>query len=506
MTLNGTSFIGYKRGTETGSVFQAQNPSNGEDLPPPFHKATRAEVDQACQLAECAFFAYRRTSPEVRAQFLNTIADEIEALGDVLLQRYTEESGLPGGRALGERARTCGQLRLFAGHISKPGWDRPESESAQPDRTPLPKPATRIRNIGLGPVAVFGPSNFPLAFDVAGGDTASALAAGCPVVVKAHSSHPGTSEMVGLAIVKAARSCNMPEGVFSLIFGDGREAGKALAEHPSIKAIGFTGSQVAGRALFDIAADRPEPIPVFAEMSSINPVLLFSGKLAQDAEAIASGLCGSLTLGVGQFCTNPGLILYPKSDDADRFIAALKSNLREIQAAPMLNAGTKTAYTDGLQRLSSAKGVEEILQAGAMAGCDAVPALYRVGFADFVGNPDLWEEVFGPVTLLVECESEEQFRELLYKLGGQLTISFFGTEADVEANAATLQMLETKAGRIICNGWPTGVEVCATMVHGGPYPATTDGRFTSVGLRAIDRFLRPVCYQDLSVAASEVIL
>jgi len=506
MTLNGTSFIGYKRGTETGNVFKARNPSSGDVLEPSFHKAKMEEVDQACKLAECAFLPYRRTSPELRARFLNVIADEIEALGDNLLQRYVEESGLPEGRALGERGRTCSQLRLFARHISTPGWDRPELEAAQPDRQPLPKPSTRIRYIGLGPVAVFGPSNFPLAFDVAGGDTASALAAGCPVVVKAHSSHPGTSELVGYAVLKAARACGMPEGVFSLIFGDGRDAGKALAEHPSIKAIGFTGSQLAGRALFDTAAARAEPIPVFAEMSSINPVLLFARKLEAEAEAVATGLCASVTLGVGQFCTNPGLILYAKSEASERFVASLRDQLREVQPAPMLNDGTKAAYTDGLERLSSANGVEEILQAGNMSGCDAVPALYRVGFADFAGNHELWEEVFGPVTLLVECDTEAQFHELLYKLGGQLTISFFATEEDVEANADTLQMLETKAGRIIFNGWPTGVEVCGTMVHGGPYPATTDCRFTSVGLRSIDRFLRPVCYQDLSAPASMVML
>jgi NADP-dependent aldehyde dehydrogenase len=504
MKLNGTSIIGYGRSTETGSTFHAVNPATGEKLETAFHKALPDEVDHACKLAECAFVAYRRSPAEKRSTFLRAIADEIEALGDDLLQRYTEESGLPMGRAQGERGRTCGQLRLFADHISQPGWDRSEVEAAQPERAPLPKPATELRYIGIGPVVVFGPSNFPLAFDVAGGDTASALAAGCPVVVKAHSSHPGTSELVGLAIVKAAQSCGMPEGVFSLIFGDGRVAGTALVQHPSIKAVGFTGSEGAGRALFNLAVARPEPIPVFAEMSSINPVLLFSDKLAEDPDGLATGLCGSVTLGVGQFCTNPGLILVSKSAASKQFLETLASKLQAVQPAPMLDEGVKASYVDGLQRLAGSASVDEILAAKDMTGCGAVPALYRISADAFLGDTNLWEEVFGPVTLIVECESDGQFLEILYKLGGQLTISFFATDSDVGANADTLKMLETKAGRIICNGWPTGVEVCATMVHGGPYPATTDGRFTSVGLRAIDRFLRPVCFQDLTNAAQQL--
>ena len=506
MKLNGTSIIGYSRGAASKSTFHAFNPATGEDLETAFYKAEPAEIERACKLAECAFLAYRRIRPEKRGDFLRAIADEIEALGDTLLERYVAESGLPAGRAQGERGRTCGQLRLFADHISQPGWDRSESEEAQPDRRPLPKPATRIRHIGIGPVVVFGPSNFPLAFDVAGGDTASALAAGCPVIVKAHSSHPGTSELVGQAIVKAAQACGMPDGVFSLIFGDGRGAGTALVEHPSIKAVGFTGSEGAGRALFNLAAARAEPIPVFAEMSSINPVLLFSEKLAEDPDGLASGLTGSVTLGVGQFCTNPGLILVSKSAASESFVDGLAKQLKAVEEAPMLDKGVKASYVDGLDRLASAGRTEELLKADGMVGCGAVPALYKTSVEAFLSNTDLWTEVFGPVTLIVECEKDSQFNEVLYKLGGQLTVSFFATDGDVSSNASTLQLLETKAGRVIQNGWPTGVEVCATMVHGGPYPATTDGRFTSVGLRAIDRFLRPVCYQDLTEAARNTIL
>ena len=499
MNLKGLSFIGPRRGQPTDKPFHAANPASGKGLEPPYHGATVEEAEEACALAGEAFRTFRRTTPAERAAFLRRIADEIEGIGDALPQRYVEESGLPAGRANGERGRTCGQLRMFAAALESDGWNRPLIEPAQPDREPLPKPDTRLRYIALGPVAVFGPANFPLAFTVAGGDTASALAAGCPVVVKAHSSHPGVSEMVGAAIRKAIDACGMHEGVFSLLFGSGSKIGPVLVNHPAVKAVGFTGSQSVGRSLFDLAAARPDPIPVFAEMSSINPVILFPGRLAEEADAIVDGLYGSVTLGVGQFCTNPGLVLLPEGAAADAFAEKLAAKLGAHDAAPMLNRGTCEGYDAGLERLAKTSGVETLLRPEPEYGpgdCHAAPALFRVGAADFLKADPLHEEVFGPVTLLVRCSDADAMREVITAVSGQLTVSFHANASDVSANADLIADLETFAGRLVCNGFPTGVDVSASMVHGGPYPATTDSRFTSVGTRAIDRFLRPVCYQS----------
>ncbi len=498
MTLTGRSIIGNRRAEAVEKTFQPVNPATGESLSPEYHPVSAEERDAACELAGRAFREYRRTTPAARASFLRKIAEEIEALGDTLTERFVAESGLPAGRAEGERARTCGQLRLFASTIEKPDWNRPQVEQAQPDRKPLPKPDTRLRYIGVGPVAVFGPANFPLAFTVAGGDTASALAAGCPVVVKAHSSHAGVGELVGLAVQRAALATGMPDGVFSLLFGGGREIGGPLVKHPAIKAVGFTGSKGVGRSLFDLAAARPDPIPVFAEMSSINPVLVLPGALSEKAESLAEGLYGSVTLGVGQFCTNPGLVLLPPGDAADTFARVLKEKMEVHPAQTMLNRGTRQSYGEGLSRVGSGRGVETLLAPSDGAGergCEAGPALYRVSLEDFLDQPDLYEEVFGPTTLLVNCPDAGTMGRVVEAIGGQLTISFQANEADIASHADLISDLELFAGRLVCNGFPTGVEVCATMVHGGPYPATTDARFTSVGVRAIDRFLRPVCYQ-----------
>lgn len=502
--LTGASFLGHERVANSTTTFQAKNPATGETLEPSYPLNSKVEVDRACNLAANAFATYRRTSPSERAAFLRAIAENLEAMGEAITARFVAESGLPAGRAEGERARTAGQLRLFANEIEKPTWNRPVIEHANPDRTPLPKPDTRLRYVPLGPVAVFGPANFPLAFTVAGGDSASALAAGCPVVVKAHSSHPGVSELVGLAISQAAQNTGMPEGVFSLLYGSGREIGATLVQHPAIKAVGFTGSESVGRSLFNLAAARPEPIPVFAEMSSINPVLFLEGALAEKTEALADGLATSLTMGVGQFCTNPGLILLPKSETAATFAGLLKEKLAAQAAQTMLNAGTCRSYQDGMERLNSAHGVEALLPPQAATGegrCDVSPALFRVSAADFIAEKNLHEEVFGPTTLLVSCEGVSDMNAVLEALGGQLTISLHATEAELAAQPELLSLCEIKAGRLVANGFPTGVEVCDSMVHGGPYPATTDGRFTSVGTRALDRFLRPVCYQGFPGAA-----
>lgn len=502
--LKGLSFIGARRGGAGSQLFHGTNPATGETLAPDFHGATAEEVDRACALAGDAFSVYRNTPVEKRAAFLREIAFEIEALGDELLERFVSESGLPAVRAQGERGRTCGQLRLFADFIESGEWSRSVIEPGDPERKPMPKPDTRMRYIGIGPVAVFGPVNFPLAFSVAGGDTASALAAGCPVVVKAHSSHPGTGELVALAVSRAVETSGLPEGVFSMLFGSGREVGTALVNHPGIQAVGFTGSVKAGRALFDLAAARPYPIPVFAEMSSINPVLLFNGALAERGDSIAEGLYGSVTLGVGQFCTNPGLVLLPDDPDAFAFAEKLKGKLSAQAAAPMLNAVTCAAYGDGLRRLAEVSGVECLLSPSTENENNnfaAAPALFRVSASGFLAAETLHEEVFGPTTLLVSCADADQMEQVVQTLGGQLSVTVHASASDVAAHEDLISNLETKAGRIVFNGFPTGVEVCRSMVHGGPYPATTDSRFTSVGTQAIYRFCRPVCYQDFPQAA-----
>lgn len=501
MTLQGLSIIGSTEAQAKGDPFYAVNPATGRQIEPPYYCANPASTDRACRLAEEAFHSYRRVPAPVRAGFLRAIAEEIVALGDELVCRYMEESGLPEGRALGERGRTCLQLTQFAELLESGNWNRDEEEAAEPERQPLPKPALRRRYIGVGPVVVFGPANFPLAYDVAGGDTAAALAAGCPVIVKAHAGHPGTSELVGQAIRKAAARTGMPDGVFSLLFDDGTQVGAQLVQHPAVRAVGFTGSERGGRALFDLAARRREPIPVFAEMSSINPVVILPERMSRETDSLAAGFVGSLTLGVGQFCTNPGLVLLPDSAAAATFIQSVADLLRAKEPEVMLNAGIHGNYLKGMERLAGTAGVTSLLvpgSGGSQPGSRARPALFTVGAEEFVAQPGLREEVFGPASLLVVCRDHNDYLAVLDALGGQLTASFHATDEDLEAFPELIARLETKAGRLICNGWPTGVEVSAMMVHGGPYPATTDNRFTAVGVRSIDRFLRPVCYQDFS--------
>jgi alpha-ketoglutaric semialdehyde dehydrogenase len=499
MSLTGESLIGAARVAGHSGTFRAVDPATGAALEPVFGEAGAAEVERACALAWAAFDAYRETAPDLRARFLETIADNIVACGDALVDRAMAETGLPRGRIEGERARTVGQLRLFASVVRDGAYLDVRIDHAQPARTPLPRSDLRVRNIALGPVAVFGASNFPLAFSVAGGDTASALAAGCPVVAKAHPAHPGTSELVGGAVRDAVVQCGLPEGVFSLLSGAGTALGGALVADPRIKAVGFTGSRGGGLALVRIAQGRAEPIPVYAEMSSINPVLLLDGALAQRAADVARGFVGSLTMGAGQFCTNPGLLLATPGPGLDAFVHAAQEMLRAASAATMLTPGIFSAYQAGMGRLATHPGVETL--ALGQASNDAnrgQAALFATDLKNFLADEMLGAEVFGAAALLVRCPDVDAMRALLERLEGQLTATLHMTDADLDVARMLLPVLERKAGRVLVNGWPTGVEVCHAMVHGGPFPATSDSRSTSVGTLAIRRFLRPVCYQDFS--------
>jgi 2,5-dioxopentanoate dehydrogenase len=499
MKLEGLSILGYGRVKPAGQPTPAINPATGAALEPGHFWAALPDVEQAAQLAARAFAEYGRWPAKRRAALLRRIAELIEAHAPVIQARAHQETALPPARLQGETARTCGQLRLFASLIEDGWWCDARIDHADSNRKPLPKPDVRSLLASLGPVVVFSSSNFPFAFSVAGGDTASALAAGCPVIVKPHQGHLGTSELVGQVVQQAARDCDAPEGVFSLLFGPGREIGLALVKHPLIKAVGFTGSRAGGRALMDAAAARPEPIPVYAEMGSINPVFLLPGALAQNADAIVSGLQASVTLGVGQFCTNPGLIFVEAGHGAQTFLEKLERAMAATPPGTMLTADLCASYRSGVEKFSKTRGVRHAVtvKAGAGAGkAQAGAALFVTDAATFLENHDLMDEVFGPSTLVVQCGSRDQMLEAARQLEGQLTATLHGTPEDFGASRDLQAVLETKAGRLVCNGFPTGVEVCHAMTHGGPYPATADGRSTSVGTRAIERFVRPVCYQN----------
>ncbi|MCH4564013.1 aldehyde dehydrogenase (NADP(+)) [Halomonas sp. EGI 63088] len=499
MTLAGKQLIGQQAVTANGAAIHAIDPATGETLAPAYPGGGKQEVEQACALAWAAYATYRGSSLEDRATFLETVAAEIEALGDTLIQRAMAETGLPRPRLEGERGRTCGQLRLFASVVRAGEWLDVRIDSALPEREPMPRVGLRQRHVALGPVTVFGPSNFPLAFSVAGGDTAAALAAGCPVVVKAHSAHPGTSELVGRAVQAAVAKCGLPEGVFSLLFGAGREVGQALVADPRIQAVGFTGSRGGGTALMATAQARPQPIPVYAEMSSINPVFLLPEALKARGQAIAEGFVGSLTMGAGQFCTNPGLVIGVKGEALDAFLAAAGQAVEQSTAQTMLTPGTHEAYQQGVSRLSGHPKVREVARGQAESGPNQCQAgLFATTAADFLADETLQhEEVFGACSLVVECIGPDDLKRIAEALEGQLTATLQLDDGDLEAARTLLPTLELKAGRVLANGWPTGVEVCHAMVHGGPYPATSDSRTTSVGSAAIQRFLRPVCYQNL---------
>lgn len=492
--LQGTSIIGYGRSQGTETSGQATNPASGEKLAPVYLSPTHDEVDRAIELAAGAFLEYSALSGKERAVFLRKIAEEIDGVVDDIAERGPLETGLPEARMRGETARTTGQLRLFADLIEEGSWVDARIERAQPDRQPAPKPDLRSMRRPLGPVAVFCASNFPLAFSVAGGDTAAALAAGCPVLVKAHHSHPGVAEIVGQAVVRAAQATNMPEGVFSLLYGSGRDIGMAVVKDPVVQAVGFTGSRSGGLALMEAAANRPQPIPVYAEMSSVNPVVLLPEAVDGRGEQIAEGLFGSLTLGAGQFCTNPGLIFLPDGH-GDAFIAKLKELIETAPSSVMLNEGICQAFKEATADFADTPGVETVAHSFTkQVEHRAVPVVFSVKIRRFLEDADLHGEMFGPGTLIVRGSLEE-IEATIPELEGQLTATVHGSDAELAANTGILHALERRAGRLIINGFPTGVEVCHSMVHGGPFPSTSDGRSTSVGTMAIERFCRPVSWQ-----------
>lgn len=495
MAITGSQLIGSKQSALGTGTFQAINPVNDEKLDIVFREATSAELEEAVQLAEQAFPIYASTSAEARADFLDTIADEILGLGDELLERCHLETALPMGRLTGERGRTMGQLKLFAQVLQEGSWVDARIDRAMPDRKPFPRADIRHMLRPLGPVAVFGASNFPLAFSVAGGDTASALAAGCPVVVKGHPAHPGTSELVASAIVAAAQKTGMPEGVFSMLQGAGHELGGNLVQHPLITAVGFTGSFRGGKALFDLANQRDVPIPVYAEMGSTNPVFILPGALAENLD-LAQGLASSLTLGVGQFCTNPGLVLMEKGEASKSFVNRLKSAVESIEAGTMLSSGIKAAFEKGIGSLINI-GVGKVASGPAAETANAVQAqVFQTNYSALQSSPQLAEEVFGPSSIIVEADAKDEILSAARELEGHLTATVHANAQDLQDYQELFTILERKVGRIIINGFPTGVEVCNAMVHGGPYPATTAPATTSVGTHAITRFARPVCYQD----------
>lgn len=501
MKLAGRSIIGFREGSTTGAKFRAHNPVTGETLEPDFYAASAEEVNQAASLAHEAFATYRNTSGTEKAKFLRAIASNIETITGQIVERGTLETALPKARLQGETARTSHQLRLFAQLVEEGSWLMARIDRPDPDRKPLPKPDVRSMLRPLGPVVVFGASNFPLAFSVAGGDTASALAAGCPVIVKGHSAHPGTGELVAQAVREAVRSCNMPEGVFSLLFGGGNEIGTALMKHPHVKAGGFTGSRHAGKLLMTVAASRPEPIPFYAEMSSTNPVFILPGALRQNAEKIAAGLHGSFTLGAGQFCTKPGMVFVQEGADTSKFTQKLQEHVTGSAPFHLLTSVIHKSYGTGISDRKAKSGVKVIAD-GAPGGEFGVgAALFETDAQSFLKDPDLASEIFGPATLLVRHSQREEILRIASELEGHLTATIHGTEQDLREYSDLVSILETKVGRLLFNGFPTGVEVCHAMVHGGPFPATSDGRSTSVGTQAIYRFCRPVCYQNFPDAA-----
>jgi NADP-dependent aldehyde dehydrogenase len=494
--LTGTSIIGFSRGSKTGDTFRAFDPTTGKEIEPAFHSSTLDELNRATQLADDARLKYGNLSGRERAKFLRRIADNIEALGNTLIERASLETALPNQRFVGERARTCGQLRMFADLLDDGSWVDARIDHAIPDREPIPKPDVRSMLRPLGPVAVFCASNFPLAYSVAGGDTASALAAGCPVIVNAHTAHPGTAELVGIALSNAVKERDMPEGTFSLLFSSGYEIGQALVKHPSIKAVGFTGSRKGGRALMDIAAARPEPIPVYTEMSSVNPTFLLPSAVKERGDAIAAGLHASVTGGVGQFCTKPGLVFVPGDEGSDVFVSKVRGLVTATEPLPLLSGGIQKAYQDSNRHREGAVEVAAANNKSGLEGFAVNPSIFETSARSFLQTPDLNEEIFGPTTLLIRSNDHDELLNIARSLEGQLTASVHGTEEDLNEYADLIQILETKVGRLIFNGFSTGVEVCPSMVHGGPYPATSDGRSTAVGSRAIRRFSRFVCYQN----------
>lgn len=498
MILKGENIIGFKSSAKGDKTIQAFIPAKNEYFPERFTEATAEELETAISLANKSFPEYNALTYEMRAQFLDAIADEIVALGDALINRCAAESGLAVGRIIGERGRTCGQLKMFAQLLRDGWWVDARIDKAKPDRQPIAKSDIRRMLIPIGPVVVFGASNFPLAFSTAGGDTASALAAGCPVIVKSHSSHLGTNEMVSEAIIKAAQKTGMPEGVYSSVYLSHEEVIN-LVQHPVIKAVGFTGSREVGMRLFNAAISRPDPIPVYAEMSSINPVILLEGALLENGKKIAKELTASITLGSGQFCTNPGLVLLVENETGKKFLQDFAIQMRSTLPATMLNKNIFKAYINGVKYLQDAPEVALLEKASIEAideKLEAQPIAHTIGAADFLLKKAFSSETFGPATLVVLCKDNAQLGEVLHSLEGQLTATVHANIADELTLKPLINIITQKVGRIIFGGYPTGVEVCHSMQHGGPFPATTDARSTSVGTASIYRFVRPVAYQD----------
>jgi alpha-ketoglutaric semialdehyde dehydrogenase len=499
MKPDGGSLIGFGSSGTVGATFKAFDPAVNQAIEPSFICASAEDVARAAELAAEAAPRWAALSGRVRNRFLQTIANNLEAKADDLVERAHLETGLTIERLKGELARTGGQLRLYGDAAEQGAWLDARIETADPTRTPTPKPDHRSMLRAIGPVVVFGSSNFPFAYSVAGGDTASAFAAGCPVIVKAHPAHPGTSEMVGRLLLHAVRECELPEGTFSLLFDDGFEIGQALVKHPAVKAVGFTGSLKGGMALVRLANDREQPIPVYAEMGSINPIFILPGALRERADAIVEGLHGSTTLGVGQYCTNPGVVVLERSSEAEKFVRDLSASLQRTSEAPMLTPGIHKNFVSGTATRAEQPGVRQLVAATMKSACGAAPVWFETEALDFLSNPGLQTEIFGPSSLVVWCRDRAEVLQVASALEGSLTAMVHAASSEVGACQELLAILAAKAGRLIYNGYSTGLEVSSAIVHGGPFPATSDGgRSTSVGTRALTRWARLVCYQNFA--------
>jgi len=497
MIITGKNYIGNTLSANGDKTYKTFDPKRNLENKQVFWEATSEEINQAVDLASEAFKSFSKKSGTEKAKFLRAIAEEILALGDDLILMYQSETGLPEGRAKGERGRTIGQLTSFAAMVEEGSWVDATIDTAELERSPIPKQDIRKMLIPLGPVVVFGASNFPFAYSTAGGDTASALASGCPVICKSHPMHAGTGEMVSGAIVKAAQKTNMPNGVFSNLNSSGIEVGIELVSHPGVKAVGFTGSIRGGRALYDLAAQREEPIPVFAEMGSVNPVVLLPKAVQYRGEALAKTYAGSITLGTGQFCTNPGLILGIKSDSLTNFINTLSSEIIKIEPSCMLHPNIIGNYEKNVQAVLQQNG----LTINANFNSEMEPnyarqAIVTVEGATFLSNTTLHQEVFGPFSMVVQCKDENELETIISQLEGQLTGTILGEDDEIQKYSALIDALQNRVGRIIFNGVPTGVEVCPAMLHGGPYPSSTDSRFTAVGIHSVKRWVRPFSFQS----------
>lgn len=498
MQLHGRSIIRGEITPSTESSFAAADPNTGEALQPRFYDATAAEVEGSLSAAQEAFEALRQSPPERIATLLERMADEIMALGPDLISRGMAETGLPEARLVGERARTCNQLRLFAELVREGSWVDAVIDTADPARKPQPKPDVRRMARAIGPVVVFGAGNFPFAFGACGGDTASALAAGNPVVVKAHRGHPGTNELFAHAAVAALKACGLPAGTFALLQGPGATVGQALVKHPATRAVGFTGSKRAGRLLFDLAAARPVPIPVYAEMGSLNPLVILPGALAERGEKIAADLAQSITLGVGQFCTKPGVVFLLESAPAEQFGAQLAGQLTAVPASTMLDAALRTSFCEATSSIARTSGVKQLVSSQPSGVAKMAPLLFETDASTWLRENTLHEEAFGPAALLIRCRDLDELKKAVAAAGGNLTGTLHvGAGDDPDTVEELAVVLEAHVGRVIFDGYPTGVEVCHGMVHGGPYPATSAPSTTSVGTLAIRRFARPVCYQSV---------